>query len=64
MDLVEKGHVKPISPMTVFPFEDIVSAFRFLRAGTHIGKVVISNGTNSHVELPVQLPCSPVREKY
>jgi hypothetical protein len=64
MDLVEKEHVKPISPMTVFPFDDIVSAFRFLRAGTHIGKVVISSGTNSHVELPVRLPCSLVREKY
>jgi hypothetical protein len=50
--------------MTVFPFEDIVSAFRFLRAGTHIGKVVISNGTNSHVELPVRLPRSLVCEKY
>ena len=64
MDLIEKGHVQPISPMKVFPFEDIVSAFRFLRAGTHIGKVVISNGTNSHVELPVRLPRSLVCEKY
>lgn len=64
MDLVEKGHVKPISPIMVFPFEDIVSAFRYLRAGTHIGKVVISNGTNTHVELPVRLPCSLVREKH
>jgi hypothetical protein len=59
MDLVEKGHVKPISPITVFPFEDIVSAFRYLRGGTHIGKVVISNGTNSNIELLVRLPCSP-----
>jgi hypothetical protein len=60
MDLVEKGHVKPISPITVFPFEDIVSGFRYLRGGTHIGKVVISSGTNSNVELPVRLPCSPI----
>jgi hypothetical protein len=64
MDLVTKGHIKPISPVTVFPFEDIVSAFRFLRAGTHIGKVVISNGASSHVEVPVGLLCSLVYEKY
>jgi hypothetical protein len=62
MDLVEKGHVKPISPIMVFPFEDIVSAFRYLRAGTHIGKVVISSGTNTHIELPVRLSCSLIRE--
>jgi hypothetical protein len=60
MDLVAKGHVKPISPITVFPFEDIVSAFRYLRGGTHIGKVVISNGpnTNIKIELAVRFPCS------
>jgi hypothetical protein len=58
MDLVAKGHVKPISPITVFPFEDIISAFRYLRGGTHIGKVVISNGpnTNINIELPVRSP--------
>jgi NADPH:quinone reductase-like Zn-dependent oxidoreductase len=55
MALVDKGHVKPISPITVFPFEDIVSAFRYLRSGGHIGKVVISNGLTSSVEVPVKL---------
>lgn len=64
MNLVEKGHVNPISPITVFSFEDIVSAFRYLRSGTHIGKVVISNSKKSNVELPVRLPCLVVREKY
>jgi len=55
MVLVGEGHVKPISPITVFPFEDIVSAFRFLRSGTHIGKVVISNGAASSAKVPVGL---------
>ena len=53
MDLVAKGHVKPIAPVTVFPFEDIVSAFRYLRGGTHIGKIVIPSGANRNIELPV-----------
>lgn len=53
MELVRKGHVKPISPITVFPFEDVISALRFLRAGTHIGKVVISNGTETNIKVPV-----------
>lgn len=44
MDLTAKGHIKPIAPMRVFSFEDIVSALRYLRAGTHLGKVVVSNG--------------------
>ncbi len=64
MDLVAKGHIKPISPVTIFPFEDIVSAFRFLRAGTHIGKVVISSGASTHIEVPVRSPRSLVYEKY
>lgn len=54
MSLVEKGHVKPISPMKVFRFEDIVEALRYLRAGTHLGKIVISNGPiDAKVEVPV-----------
>ncbi|RDW89666.1 putative polyketide synthase [Coleophoma cylindrospora] len=55
MSLVENGHVKPISPMKVFPFEEIVEALRYLRTGTHLGKIVISNGaTDAKVEVPVR----------
>ncbi|KUJ12798.1 putative polyketide synthase [Mollisia scopiformis] len=54
MQLVKDGHVKPIAPMSIFPFEDIVSAIRFLRAGTHLGKVVISNGAGNSFEVPVR----------
>jgi Zinc-binding dehydrogenase len=54
MELLEKGHIKPIHPMKVFPFEDIESSLRYLRAGTHLGKVVISNGLGSIVQVPVK----------
>lgn len=53
MDMLEKGQIKPISPMKVFPFEDIESSLRYLRAGTHLGKVVISNGPGSIIQVPV-----------
>ncbi len=53
MDLASKGHIKPIAPVTVFPFEDIVSAFIYMRGGNHLGKVVISNGTTSIANVPV-----------
>jgi len=55
MDLYCKGAIKPISPVTVFPFEKIVDAFVFLRGGNHLGKVVISNRTTEKVMVPVSL---------
>jgi hypothetical protein len=58
MDLHGKGAIKPIAPVTVFPFEDIVSAFVYLRGGNHLGKVVISNGTTANVKVPVSLTLS------
>lgn len=53
MALIENGHLKHISPITIFPFDEIVPALRFLRTGTHIGKLVISNGSSKVVEVPV-----------
>ncbi|KAL8658106.1 MAG: hypothetical protein Q9226_001256 [Calogaya cf. arnoldii] len=41
MGLIEKGQVKPIDPIKTFPFEDIRSAFKFMRGANHIGKIVI-----------------------
>ncbi|KAL6716017.1 hypothetical protein ACLMJK_006979 [Lecanora helva] len=54
MGLVEKGHVKPISPIKTFAFEDIPSAFRFMRGANHIGKIVISNDSQNTIEVPVR----------
>lgn len=53
MDLFEKGHIKPISPVKLFSFEDIASAFYFMRGGSHIGKIVISNGSSNTIDVPV-----------
>ena len=54
MGLIDKGHVKPISPIKTFTFEDIPSAFRFMRGANHIGKIVISNASPNAIEVPVR----------
>ena len=54
MGLIEKGHVKPISPIKTFGFEDVPSAFRFMRGAKHIGKIVISNGSQNIDKVPVR----------
>ncbi|KAH8688630.1 putative polyketide synthase [Talaromyces proteolyticus] len=41
-DLVIKGHIKPLRPTTLFPFNDVQGAFRYLAKASHIGKVVLS----------------------
>lgn len=54
MGLIEKGNVKPIDPIKTFPFEDIPSAFRFMRGANHIGKIVISNASQNVIKVPVR----------
>lgn len=43
MDMIRLGTVKPISPLKIFAYDDIPSAFRFMRSANHIGKIIISN---------------------
>ncbi|KAK8144631.1 hypothetical protein G3M48_005561 [Beauveria asiatica] len=52
--LYKRGHIKPIHPIKVFPFEDIPAAFAYMRGGRHLGKIVISNGPNAKIEVPVR----------
>jgi hypothetical protein len=53
-ELINGGHVKPILPIHTFSFSDVPSAIRFLRAGKHIGKIVITDGLNPSVKVPVR----------
>jgi NADPH:quinone reductase-like Zn-dependent oxidoreductase len=52
-DLIRDGHVKPIAPIKLIPFDDIPAAFRFMRGGKHVGKIVISSGPDAKAEVPV-----------
>ncbi|TVY51056.1 Fumagillin dodecapentaenoate synthase [Lachnellula cervina] len=53
-ELIKNGHVKPIAPIHTFSFSDVPSAVRFLRAGKHIGKIVITDGLEPDIKVPVR----------
>ncbi|EHK96119.1 putative Phthiocerol synthesis polyketide synthase type I PpsC [Glarea lozoyensis 74030] len=56
-DLMEKGHVKPISPITVFPISEVESAFRTLQGGKTMGKIVVVPGKDDQVPAtPSKIP--------
>ncbi|KAL5382066.1 hypothetical protein DPSP01_006743 [Paraphaeosphaeria sporulosa] len=48
-ELVEGGAIKPITPVHKFAWTDIPTALQFLRPGTHIGKVVLTQDNEVHV---------------
>lgn len=52
-ELLHGEHIKPVGPIHRFSWADIPSAIRFLRPGSHIGKVVISDGNDTSIEVPV-----------
>ena len=54
MELIKHGHVKPISPIKTFGFDDIPSAFRYMRSANHIGKIVISNMGKKDFAVPIR----------
>jgi len=57
-ELLEGGHIKPINPVHRFSWTEIPTAVRFLRPGTHIGKVVLSDGADAKIQVPVSSLCS------
>lgn len=53
--LLVEGHIKPISPMTVFSFSQIPDAMRYMRSGEHMGKIVIADdGEVEDVLVPIR----------
>lgn len=52
--LLLSGHIQPISPVTVFPFSKIPDAMRYMRSGEHMGKIVICNGDEDDVMVPIR----------
>ncbi|ROW15068.1 hypothetical protein VPNG_03455 [Cytospora leucostoma] len=52
--LLTAGHIRPISPRKVFPFDKILDAMRYMRSGEHIGKIVISDGDAEDVKVPIR----------
>lgn len=59
MGLMAEGHLKPIGPIKTFSFSEMPSAFRFMRGANHNGKIVISDGPQAKVTVPVSSPMKP-----
>ncbi|KAK3985842.1 hypothetical protein QBC44DRAFT_403752 [Cladorrhinum sp. PSN332] len=57
-DLVEGGHIGPIHPITTYTFDKVIPALSYIRRGQHIGKIVISSGSEDP-----QLPIRPAVRK-
>lgn len=53
--LVAEGHIKPLYIGKTFGFENVVDAFRYMRDGKHMGKIVITDSDRSMVNVPVSL---------
>lgn len=53
--LVESRYIAPIDPIHRYSWTDIPSAIRFLRAGRHIGKVVLTEEPDKKLEVPVSI---------
>lgn len=58
--LIRGGHVKPITPRRIFSYGEIPTALQLLRTGSQIGKLVISNGPDTDVIVPVSQYLSPL----
>ncbi|KAI0887631.1 putative polyketide synthase [Annulohypoxylon maeteangense] len=42
MELLRHGSIGQVSPITLFPFSKIEEAFRYMQAGKHMGKIVLT----------------------
>ena len=40
--LLEQGLIHPVDPVTIFPLLEVEKAFRYMQAGKHMGKIVLS----------------------
>lgn len=53
-DWYRRGSIHPIQPVKIFEAADIVSALRYMQAGTHLGKILVHMPENpDSLPLPV-----------
>jgi acyl transferase domain-containing protein/NADPH:quinone reductase-like Zn-dependent oxidoreductase len=55
-ELFEQGHIAPIKPIKQFSWSDVPSAIRYMRNGQHMGKIILYDGENPAVQVPVRFP--------
>ncbi|KAI9832015.1 MAG: hypothetical protein M1819_004559 [Sarea resinae] len=51
MDLLRKGTIEPVKPVTAYSTANMEDAFRFMQAGKHLGKLVIKSNDNDIVKV-------------
>lgn len=51
LSLLQKGEIRPITPLTVYPLQDVEKALRTMQAGTHLGKIVIKPSQQDKVKV-------------
>lgn len=57
-EMLNGRHVRPIEPRTVFPYSKIGDAIRYMRGGTHMGKIIISREAENATPL---VPIRPAK---
>lgn len=56
--MINAGHLKPVTPITAFPFDEVAGALSYIRSGRHLGKVVVSRSEKRDVQVPIR-PAQP-----
>jgi NADPH:quinone reductase-like Zn-dependent oxidoreductase len=64
MQLASEGKIRAIQPVTVFYIAEIERAFRFMRAGKHMGKVVIKPNAGDAIKVRLADPTPPWRGSF
>nr|P0CU84.1 RecName: Full=Highly reducing polyketide synthase apmlA; Short=HRPKS apmlA; AltName: Full=Phaeospelide A biosynthesis cluster protein apmlA [Arthrinium phaeospermum]BBJ21455.1 highly reducing polyketide synthase [Arthrinium phaeospermum] len=52
--LLERGHVRPITPMQTFAFGQVTDALALMRSTKHMGKLVLSRGPDSNDQVAIR----------
>ena len=52
--VVQDGHVKPIRPVRIFGFDEVVAALSHIRRRKHIGTIVVSHWSQNDVQPPIK----------
>lgn len=58
MDLVHQGVIRPITPITVYPYSQIESAFKLMQLGKHVGKIVLKPSDDDLVPVSLGNQCN------
>lgn len=56
MDLLDKGSIRAVTPITKYTISDIQSAFRKMQAGQHRGKIVVVPSPGDRVPVRISSP--------